>query len=344
MNLMTKNKLDENKWLIIGLHLSFWVVAWLIFVIIINNILSLQWAMYRSAVNVAVLSALFYLNILLVKLLFNKQHYLLYFIVVILSILTLTELRVAFNLIVPGDFYNLKLPENTRLRIFAYTSSFGVIVVSTLYQILQNRAVEMQNQMALQNRYQEAQVQFLKAQINPHFLFNTLNNIYSLAVMKSDVAPEMILKLSELLRYVIYEGQAKQVILEQEILHIQKFIELFQMRSETPLNIILESTGDISNSYIEPMILIPIVENCFKHCDFDLNEKAFAHISIHVKDQKLVFKTLNSKNDLHQQKDKMGGVGLENIKQRLELRSPKKYELNTKNLPESFEVSLSIEL
>jgi LytS/YehU family sensor histidine kinase len=190
----------------------------------------------------------------------------------------------------------------------------------------------------------EAQLQALRAQINPHFLFNTLNNIYSLAVVKSDKTAEMVLKLSNLLRYVIYDGKAEQVELKREIAHIQQFIELFQMRSQEPLNIEFNTSGTFNSVKIEPMILIPIVENCFKHCDFDSNEQAFVCIYLQLINGELHFKTVNSKDDRNQQKDRVGGVGLENIRKRLDLKYREKYALRIHNETDKFVVELDLKV
>lgn len=154
----------------------------------------------------------------------------------------------------------------------------------------------------------------------------------------------MVLQLSELLRYVIYDSQLNKVMLRKEVAQIKRFIELFQMRSE--------QTPDISFQYqdlppdisIEPMMPIPLVENCFKHGDFDTNATAFVKISLRVHKNQLEFETLNSKHDALQQKDKIGGVGLENIRQRLALKYPKRHEMRVENELDRFRVSMKLML
>jgi LytS/YehU family sensor histidine kinase len=150
----------------------------------------------------------------------------------------------------------------------------------------------------------------------------------------------MVLQLSDLLRYVIYESQKEKVPLSKEIQQVERFIELFQMRNETPLNIVFRYSGTIDQHHIEPMMLIPLVENCFKHCDFDTNERAFTKIELRAKPDSIQFKTVNSKNDALRQKDQTGGVGLENIRKRLELKYPDKHRMAVKNEMDRFEVDL----
>jgi LytS/YehU family sensor histidine kinase len=130
--------------------------------------------------------------------------------------------------------------------------------------------------------------------------------------------------------------------LDKEIAHLQQFIELFKMRSEDPLSISLAIEDNVTGIKIEPMILMPIVENCFKHADFATNPKAFADISLMVFNDYMVFKTRNSFDKTDTQKDAVGGVGLVNIKHRLSLRYPSRFSFETAEKDGVFEVILTI--
>lgn len=219
-----------------------------------------------------------------------------------------------------------------------------VLAFSTLVHLLENRFEKERKAQLFIQEHQAAQLQFLKAQINPHFLFNTLNNIYSLSIVQSPKTPQMVLQLSQLLRYVIYESQNKKVNLTGELTQIERFIALFQLKNKNPVNIQFEKTGNFDGQKIEPMILIPLVENTFKHCDFNRNKKAYAKIKAKIEGDYFSFYTINSKNENDQQKDKVGGVGLQNISKRLALNYPKQHHIEINNLPYSFEVSLRIAL
>jgi two-component system LytT family sensor kinase len=340
-----KNRLFTNPYLPAALHLSVWVGGLGVFVLVALNGLNVEMSILRALVNILALAALFYINAgLLVNKVLEKGHYFLYFALALVTFFAFSEFRTWLNSyfelqIEPSPYDNILL-----VRLFSYTTSGVIIIVSTLYQVLQNRYFNQKRDLEMLSRYQAAQLQFLKAQINPHFLFNTLNNIYALAVLKSEDTPKMILKLSELLRYAIYEGKEKTVLLERECLHIQKLTELFQMRAEAPLNIELELEGAWTGISIEPMILLPLVENCFKHTDFEENIDAFAKISLKRADSRLCFTTINSKRMESGPKDKTGGVGLENIKQRLELSFEEDYQLEVKDEGKTFSVKLSIPL
>jgi two-component system, LytTR family, sensor kinase len=263
-----------------------------------------------------------------------------------------------FATLIPRIYINLYLAEQYKpeaeedpvFTLFWRTTALGlatsafIFVFGISYALLRNRIRREEQTRALLAEQQAAQLDFLKAQINPHFLFNALNNIYSLVELKSPDAPRMLLKLSDLLRYVIYEGRQKTVQLSKEIVHIENFIQLFQMRSEHPVNIIFETSTALKNVEIEPMILIPLVENCFKHTDFELNPKAYARIHLNCTDRTLKFTTENTFAELDRQKDKSGGVGLHNINRRLQLRYPNQHHFEHRIENDRFFTHLTLQI
>ncbi|MGB6151828.1 MAG: histidine kinase [Pricia sp.] len=237
--------------------------------------------------------------------------------------------------LIPGS------PVNRKQRVVAITILLSMSV-STIFHILENRIAQERRTQLLLNQQNEAQLMYLKAQINPHFLFNALNNIYSLSVVKSDKTPNMILNLADLLRYSIYEGQKERVLITDEILHIKKYFELYQATQEKPANIKFNILGNITDEKIEPMMLIPLVENCIKHGDFSTNPNAYVQIILEVSNGGLRFTTLNSTSKSDMQKDNVGGVGLENIKKRLQLKYPNKHTFSVIDNGDEFEVFLNI--
>ena len=190
---------------------------------------------------------------------------------------------------------------------------FVLMLFSGLYQLLENRR-------ELETLHAEAQINYLKAQINPHFLFNTLNNIYSAATLQHPRTAEMVLRLSDLLHYITYDAQAELVPLQKETDHIRAYIDLHQLKSETPLPICFEVEGDIQDCHIEPLLLLPLVENALKHSDLEENPNGFLNILLRREDRRLFFKVENTFNPQNRQKDTVGGVGLENIRRRLALK------------------------
>ncbi|MEK7253581.1 MAG: histidine kinase [Bacteroidota bacterium] len=302
------------------LHLAFWLFIGVVNLLVFNWFVTTQQVFLRTMINLAFLALLFYVNAnLLVNRFLERKKYLSYFLLVAALVCALVPVRVKINLLFPVvNPTGLEQASQMKGLIFgALATNIGIVLLSTIYQVLVNRYAEERHTLALISRQNEAQLQFLRAQINPHFLFNTLNNIYSLAVVRSPKTADMVLQLSDLLRYVIYDSREEKVPLEKEAAHIRKFILLFQMRSEEALDIQFKITGNLAGILVEPMILIPMVENCFKHCDFDTNPAAFAKIELTVEDNCLIFKTINTKNYADRQKDSTGGVGLENIRRRL---------------------------
>jgi two-component system LytT family sensor kinase len=205
---------------------------------------------------------------------------------------------------------------------FFFFSTLVTYIVSTivLYSIyLSQKEKYLLQAIGTQN---EARLQYLQSQINPHFLFNALNNIYSLAVTKSEKAPETLLMLTELLRYAVYQKPLEKVQLYDEVRKIELLISLFNLKNDVPYRITFVKHN--VKGMIEPMILLPLAENCLKHCDFDINENAYAIMKIDVDDQYIMFTTENTFSDFDKP---VGGVGLPNIKERLKLTYPDSHEV-----------------
>jgi two-component system LytT family sensor kinase len=335
-----------NQRLVPLIHIILWLVVLAAHMTFFSQFLPFGTNLLRGLGNTLPMAGIFYINLWLVNRFFERGQYLWYFFAIFFVLMAFTGLRVQLNILFPQiDFDSRLIQDNYQQawQIASFTTNMGIVLISMLFQIQQNRLKEEKRVQEILTSQNEAQLQFLRAQINPHFLFNTLNNIYSLAVVRSEKTSEMVLKLSNLLRYVIYEGKSKKVALQSEIEHIHEYIGLFRMRSESPLNITFEIKNQSDNILIEPMILIPIVENCFKHCDFDSNENAFVKIQLFVDNNKISFKTANSKNDDNKQKDQVGGVGTENIRKRLELKYPNMHKLEINDTGNIFTVHLEIE-
>lgn len=203
---------------------------------------------------------------------------------------------------------------------------------------------EKQKQALLQEKL-SAELQFLKAQINPHFLFNTLNNLFALAE-KSGERPlaEGISELSNLMRYMLHEANADRVPLSREIAYLQSVIELQQLRLDENDDVLisLNIEGDYSKHEIAPLILIPFVENAFKHGIY-LQESSFIKINLKVDAQQIIFHLSNSKfeqqlNDLQES----SGIGLENVRRRLALIYPERHDLQINNGNDTFDVKLTL--
>jgi sensor histidine kinase YesM len=191
----------------------------------------------------------------------------------------------------------------------------------------------------------EAELKALKAQINPHFFFNTLNSIYSMALDKDERLPNTILQLSDLMRYFLYESKDNFIPLEKELAVLNNYIALQKIRSDAKLNIDIKRSGGINGQQIAPLLLITFLENAFKHGAKGSSEKTFIKLDIEIEKNKLNFSVENNKGQVDEIRSKdAGGLGLENIKRQLELLYPKKHLLNIKNREDSFAVQLQLDL
>jgi len=192
----------------------------------------------------------------------------------------------------------------------------------------------------------EAALKLLKAQLNPHFLFNTLNNLYGLSVVKSEKLPDLMLKLSDLLRYSLYETKDTFVPLEKEIEYLQNYISLEKIRLEDKADIQFNILGSLLDKTIAPMLLIVFVENAFKHLGVLQNVKSNVSVNIEVGEGSLVFKCKNTIDTLAVSEENLekgkSGIGLQNAKKRLDLMYPEKHQLKIEKEEDSYLVQLTL--
>ncbi len=204
--------------------------------------------------------------------------------------------------------------------------------------------VKEQRNLQLMKENTEAQLQLLTAQVHPHFLFNTLNNIYSQAQIESPKSSKMIMDLSDLLRYILYEGRKQLVPLDKELQMVIEYINLEKIRYGNKLDLHYLITDKTTNVYIAPLLLLPFIENCFKHGASNMLEKPWINLTIEVIDTTLVMKLMNGKaNPINLNRGK-SGIGISNVRQRLELLYKDKHELQIREEEENFIVDLKIQL
>ncbi len=221
-----------------------------------------------------------------------------------------------------------------------------LIIIFFIYSLLIRLAINWYENQKLQadfiNQKQISELALLRSQVNPHFFFNTLNNIYSLVYQKSDDAPEAVMKLSSIMRYMLYDATTDKVLLEKEIEYLKSFIELEKLRLRNKDFVSLEIKGSAEGLTIAPMLLIPFVENAFKHASRTVPAPGII-VSLDVKPDMVSFEVKNfiRKNQLAP-KDQQGGIGLNNIRRRLELLYPQKYSLDINSGEDMFTVKLII--
>jgi len=223
------------------------------------------------------------------------------------------------------------------------TVAFSIIVCVLAYLYMRhiNRTKERELKLTYQNI--EMEMKFLKSQINPHFLFNALNNIYALSIIKSDKTPDMILKLSDMLRFTLYESDSKKVKIGREIDYIINFIEFQKIKMDSEPNIKLDVSNCNKELKIEPMLLIPFIENSFKHGNIDNTKKGWLQIEIKTLGPILIFQVANSLPSIAINKDVVGGIGVENVRKRLDKIYSGRYDLDISTNDSEFRVYMKID-
>lgn len=264
---------------------------------------------------------------------------------------------VIFFLILFIPYYNSELGfyllDLDPLRVvISFTLNFVIfILLSFMFWKVNQYEFEKKRNLELSNQKLQAELQLLKSQVSPHFLFNTLNNIYSLSLTKHDNAPLMIEKLSDLLRYIIYEGKQELVPLEREEELLRNYTELQLLKKpKGEKNIKLTVKGVVplrsasketpSGQWVTPLLLINIVENCFKHGDVTYNSNGMISIDLTVEGNRLHFRTVNS----YSPSNKESGIGLDNVKQQLEHYYPGRHQFEIESTTDKFVIDLQIDL
>ena len=200
-----------------------------------------------------------------------------------------------------------------------------------------------QRLLAIEKQKVDMELLALKAQVNPHFFFNTLNSIYSLSLDKDARLPSAVLQLSGIMRYYLYESKDERVSLEKELKILQDYIELQRIRSNEKLDMKMHIDGDIAGKKIAPLILITFVENAFKHGAKGGSGNPFIHLNIVTKENELYFTLSNNKGTVDDiELKEYNGIGLENVRRRLSLLYPNKHRLNIHDEADQFTVELKM--
>ncbi|HTH82559.1 MAG TPA: histidine kinase [Mucilaginibacter sp.] len=226
-----------------------------------------------------------------------------------------------------------------------YLSPIVAILCSFCYRVILDNRSRQQLLKERETVHLKSELNFLRSQISPHFMFNILNNLVSLARKKSDELEPAIVNLSQLMRYMLYESDDHRVILSKEISYIKNYINLQMLRFGSNVKVNIDIKGDTDNYTIEPMLLIPFVENAFKHGTGMVDDPVI-DISLTIDDDTRLmrFMVMNGVSELDVSKDESSGIGISNVKRRLAILYPDKHELNIINNNNSFTIDLSISL
>lgn len=266
----------------------------------------------------------------------NKKQYFLYFLsLVLLIVVSGTCSYYYFTILHDSEYHYVQWLGNA---IF-------VVLLGTAVKVLKEGIKERIQIHEIKSQQLESELALLKSQIDPHFFFNTLNNLYALSLMKSEQVPGVILKLSELMRYILTSSKENKVALAREHEFLQTYLYLQKFRFTHNQNIRYDVEGDMTGKEIAPMLLMPFVENSFKHGVRAVTDQFYIQIKTRISGQELTFTVDNSKpnQNEHLQSDSMR-MGLTNVKRRLELLYPDNHTLEIHDYPDRYSVMLRLEL
>ncbi|WP_347925929.1 histidine kinase [Pontimicrobium sp. SW4] len=284
------------------------------------------WAL-KYAINI--MAVIWVNHFVLIPYFFDKKRYFIYGLLVIGSIFLVAYLEAYANNSWPGV---------TKTFLFHfYTTGTGMAA----FFLRRNIIIQREN-AEKENLQKEMELTYLKEQVNPHFLFNSLNSIYSLARQQSPETPDLVMQLSELMRYQLESSKKDTVLLKEEIEFIENYLLLEEKRLSKRCTIEFLIGGDLSELRIAPMLLIPFIENAVKHGAQSTNEQSTIDISVSIKNSVLHFYVDNSKPPMVST-SKRKGLGLENVKRRLNLLYPNSHALKIEDTEEGYHVNLSID-
>jgi two-component system LytT family sensor kinase len=333
------------------IHLFFWMLSLVLFIVLIflTRHFRLQAMDFQTAINIIVtlllLAVSVYINLLvLLPFFFKKRRYFLFSLFEILNIALFICLNYFISLAFEGKqrhFLNEIIAEFILVLVF--------LVITTLIKFTRDSLALQDANLKIKEIEREnmvSELRALKAQINPHFFFNTLNSIYSFSLDKSEKTPELILKLSELMRYILYETRDDYVSMERQLDFLRNYIYLEQLRTDEKIKIEMEIEGKHTDLMVAPLLFIPFIENAFKHVAKEKDNSSFIRISFDLtKPDSVIFTVKNKKYDSTPPiKEKKEGIGLANVRKRLNLLYPSKHELIISDTGDVFEVKLILQL
>ena len=348
-------------------HIVFWVAWWLFMAVLYAYFIPIQEdynGYFRYQLPVSLVNALLYmpahmfltysLIYFIIPRYLVKEKYVLSAVLVMIAFLLTAALS---NLIYSGlvnrvnhiFFPNLKgvyVAHRGNMYITLLAGLRGGITVGGIgaaIKLMKYFYFKEQRNLQLQKENMESQLQVLKAQIHPHFLFNTMNNIYSYTQNTSPEASRMIMGLSDILRYMLYDCNHPTVSLAKELKMLEEFIALEKVRYGNSLDLHIDLPQDIQNFFIAPLLLIPFVENCFKHGTSDILDQPWMNLNISMNDNEMTMILMNGKPPgISRQSDRHGGIGINNVRKRLELLYPGRHELIINEEEEVFVVNLKL--
>ncbi len=344
-----------RKVLVVLIHITGWILLYLLPPLITQSDIKLP-QNFGDVMNWILVIVFFYINYLwLVPNYLSKSRFLIYFMTIFLMLSTSYFTSVAYT----THRYKMEalehkpnnpqqgMPHHRPPRFRGYFSALfclTILAISTSIRVTEGWYSNEKQKKEMENQKLGAELSLLKSQINPHFFFNTLNSIYSLAIVKSDRTPEAVLKLSELMRYIIYDTERKLVPLSKEVEYIANYIELQRLRLPDEVKVKLKTDLGDADAVIEPLLLLPFVENAFKH-GVDVEKGGIILIDIKLTGNELKLHVENPLvDDNNNIVDKHRGIGVNNTLKRLKLLYQDNFTFTAGPVKKNYVVNLVVKI
>ncbi len=310
------------------------IAVWLFVILIFTMSIQAENKFLTAVQIVLFLTIPVYINNLKIIPLFNRKNKLLGVVLFCANAFLFTGIAVFFL--------------SDQFQKFEWSMLYNLFAVMILALLFSSTIKIAKDSFMKRQEIKDAELKLLKAQLNPHFLFNTLNNLYGLSVINSDKLPDLMLKLSDLLRYSLYDTKEQLVPLEKEIQYLQNYVALERIRLEDKTDIQLSISKKTEDFCIAPMLLIVFVENAFKHLGTSKNGDSKVTIDMGIKEEELVFICINTIDNLEAQNTDLekgkSGIGLRNAKKRLTLMYPDRHTLEINKHEKEYIVKLTVKL
>lgn len=332
-------------------HIGGWILVYVVYTMMFaywdNDFWGWREVAIVNLINVPLFAGAFYLmSKVQIPYLWNRGRYILFVLSFIISSVLIASTCRAMGILFINELldYTYKPPFLSLKGYIAKTIRFylpTVIILTWMNHVRQRK--ENERLAAIQKEKLDTELKYLKAQINPHFLFNTLNNLYSFVINQSPKAPDMILQLSSMLDYVLYQSQPDYVPLQKEIDAIRNFVALEQTRYGARLSVNIDVTGNPA-TLVAPLLMLSVVENAFKHGASGDIDSPVIRVTIHEEDGKVRCVVWNSKSKSNGQKTDnfKKGIGLKNIRRQLSLIYPEKHNLYIEDEVDSFQIDIAL--
>jgi len=338
----------DSKGFRVVLHLGYWILAWGFtnFMFGYGNLLNPYSLLYSSIILMVAAGVSYWIIYFLIPHFLVPGKYGLFFGILISTIIVSLDIELLTTIVfvlLYEKFQVLEFFQNTRDIYSLVTGTYFIVLLSVTIKLVEFWYQEQYRKQEAMKQKIETELKLLKSQIHPHFLFNTLNNIYSLALQKSDQAPDAILKLSGLLDYLIYHGQNERVSLSQETALIDNYIELENLRYGDRLELDFQISGDTEHIQVAPLLLLPLVENAFKHGISKTRNKQCLKIKLEITGRNVDFYIENTRPPKDSSENSGRGMGLANLRKRLELLYQGRNSLDIYEDENKFTVHMKLE-